>query len=461
MVHPRRIALRREEARRPSRQRFARDADATDLQPPSVPARRERFLYLEGDRAPTLAESAFVLTPKVALPTRSQVFLELTATTHALGGWEAQRALAEELLERTGPFDRIAFVDRAAWAPALAERWSGPFLPNRDPSQSAERLWTLPIEQLTALALPGDVDEALFAAHCVVPLRRVAIDTLGRFAALAPDTVQRRFGRRGLRLHRRLVAAEPLPLSPFHDRTPLVETLDAEECFSLDALWPELLRAMTRVGARLSGRRQEARELTLALRCEGAPRFLREALLLANPTADGPRLAGAVLDWLAARSLPGPLRTLTITVHEAVDARRGQLSLFGESPALEASIGAFVGRLRQRYGEERVGFPAPRESHWPERSFRLQWPPPPPSAVSREAFPERPLWLFDPPRPWTPGPETTLLPLEIVAPEWWRGESAVRHYFLAESREAALWVFEERASRSATDSRWYLHGRFR
>lgn len=452
MYHDRSLSLRRPDdeilkARKP-------------LRPPEVAPSRERFLYGEGDRAPALAEAAFVVTPKVYLPSKTQVFLELSATTKPLGGWETQRAMVEELLERMGPLDRLAFVDRAGWAQALADRWTGPALPNRDPAQSASRLWQQPIDKLPALAPPGDVDTAVFAAHCVVPLKRVAVDMLGRFAALPADAVHRRFGRRGLALHRRLLGSEPLPLAPFHDRSPLVETIEADEdCPSLDALWPDVLRAMNRVAARLSGRRQEARELTLLLRCDGVPKR-RETLLLASPSAEGKTLARAVHDWLSARGLPGPLRTLTVTVHEAVDARRGQLSLFGESPALEASVGAFVGRLRQRYGDDRVGFPAPRESYWPERSFRLQWPPPP-FATNRDDLPRRPLWLFDPPRPWTPGPETVLVPLEILAPEWWRGESSYRRYYAAESAEAELWVFEELSPASAFEARWYLHGRFR
>ena len=450
MYHDRSISLLRDDERI-----FPRRS----LEPPAVPVRRERFLYGEGDRAPVLAESAFVLTPKISLPSKTQVFLELSCTTKPLGGWESQRALVESLLEKAGPLDRLAFVDRASWAPALAEPWTGPWLPNRDPAQSAQRLWQLPIDQLPALATPGDLDGAIFAAGCVVPLKRVAIDRLGRFAALAADTVHRRFGRRGLELHRRLCDVLPLPLAPFHDLAPLIETLDAEDCPSLDALYPDLAQAMTRVGARLLGRRQEARELTLAIRCEGAPR-IRESLLLASPSANGRQLARSIHDWIAARSLPGPLRLLTITVHEAVDARRGQLALFGDSPALEASLGAFVGQLQHRYGEGRVGFPAARESYWPERSFRLQWPPPPVLA-GRDNFPRRPLWLFDPPRPWTPGPETTLTPLEIVAPEWWRGESSVRRYYAAADVESELWVFEEIDPSSLSESRWYQHGRFR
>ncbi len=82
----------------------------------------------------------------------------------------------------------------------------------------------------------------------------------------------------------------------------------------------------------------------------------------------------------------------------------------------------------------------------------------------------RPVWLLPQPQPLREEGGTPLLggrPLWLVAgPErieagWWDGDFAARDYFIAQADDGALlWVYRFRHAPQASESGWYLHGRF-
>jgi hypothetical protein len=208
-----------------------------------------------------------------------------------------------------------------------------------------------------------------------------------------------------------------------------------------------------RLEARLAGRGLLAQEIRMDFRFDGAPPLSRE-LRLAEPLRDADTFVRLLRDFLDGMEWDSPLTCLRIQIPRTVPAREGQLSLFDDHLTQFADLGQYVSRLRARYGETSVGFTKLESSYLPERSFRVSWPPLAPD-LPKSHFPERPLFVFDPPRLYTPSRQGRLQPTENLAAEWWRGEGERRYFIHHTPQGVRLWVYWDMARRQ-----WFLHGTF-
>lgn len=417
------------------------------------PRTNRRILYLSvpGKTAP-LAEACFCLTPKVAVGNEGEIFLDIATTQKALGG-EARVLLKAETLATAFrvPQRTLVVTDRPEWARALATEPDVILAPGK----SHERLLALPLARLALVGDPLAKEEDVREREALAAfMKRVGMHTLGDFARLPLSAIGRRFGKSGVVLHEWVMGQREVALPPFVFVEPIREHLDCDEVTSLEALLLGLAEVLARVEARLRGRMRLAKQLRLTFILESHPALTR-TLELSAPCQEAQAMVRLLRDFLSGLSWESPLVRLEVEVSDTLPWQPGQLSLFDDIENKFPELALYVGRLRARFGDHRVGFPKLVESHLPERAWRPCFPPeaPPPK---RAFYPKRPLFLFDPPRPVSsPASSWDLTPSENLASEWWE-ETGNRSYFVAKNPQGeCLWVFWDHRQKG-----WYLHGTF-
>jgi hypothetical protein len=409
-----------------------------------------RVLYLHHPAPLTeLAEACLALSPRIAAFPHA-LFIDLEATEKAWKGEVRQTAALWNLLERFEIYPQVVIADRAAWAPAFAIG-DGVLLPR---GESVQRLWQLPIERLAHLGSPKEAEEeARERAQLVTFMRRVGLQTIGDFLKLRPEAVTRRFGKIGASLLDWATGTKDIVLPTFAPEEPLQDLFETEEISSLEQLLFVARKRWRRLEARLSGRGLLAQEVRMDFQFDSDPPVSR-SLRLAEPLRETSAFVRLLQDFLSGMQWDSPLTRLGIHITRTTPARAGQLSLFDDEVTQFADLGQYVSRLRARYGEASVGFTALKSSHLPESSFEVSWPPSHPG-LPKTFFPERPLFVFDPPRPYAPSRRGSWRQTECLAAEWWRGEGD-RHYFIHHTPEGSrLWVYWD-----TLQKQWFLHGTF-
>lgn len=406
----------------------------------------QRVLYLENSSSVTaLAEACFSLTPKVSQLSERELYLEVASTCGLFGGEAGMLLRAHKLFVSFGAAPRLVLTDRPEWAKAFATSHEV-LVP---PGKSQARLLSLPIERL---ALCGDPFKLEERTTLLTFLKKVGLRKIGDFTRLPAPAVIKRFGQKGAELRAWALGEKEISLPLFAPEEKLTERIDTEEIASLESLLFYLRKLLVRLECRLHGRAQAARALLLIFYLDSGQQ-LERWLQLAEPMRDPQALLRVLRDFLSTLTWNSPLLRLEVTVTDAVTHSIGQLSLFDDKEQKFHELAQFVTRLRSRYGELCVGTPELCESHYPESAWRNQWPPP--RKVLACEFPNRPLFLYDPPKPCTPDRRWRLIPLENIDCEWWANRRT-RAYFLAESdAEASLWIFFEPKTQ-----RWFLHGVF-
>jgi len=395
-----------------------------------------------------LAESSFLLTPKVCL-LEKHLYLEIDKTAKLFGGElgliEKADALAADLV---GDY-QLTVTDRPEWAQALA-RAGQAYLP---PEQSLPLLKQFGTQTLLHLGDPQTLEAELPERQVLVTfMRKVGIHTIGQFLQLPVASVNRRFGKAGEILHDWAAGRRQLCLPVFVPVEPIRDYVDADDLHSLDSLLFSLRQILVQVETRLQGRRAAAKAIALTFNLEAhAP--ITKTLGLTEATQDAQALLRVLKEFLQSFHWESPLVRLEIEIRDTTLHHAGQLSLFDDFESKFHDLAQYVGRLRARLGEDQVGFAQARSSHLAERSFALTWPPPPPGSLPREG-PPRPLFLFTPPRPFTPSPQWQLRFSENLLVEWWEAGGS-REYFVARNREECLWVY-----RDTLKEAWFIHGTF-
>jgi protein ImuB len=416
----------------------------------------KRILYIRGPAPaiPALGEACFSLTPKVSVSSENEIFLEVGGTQRALGGEARTLMLADGLVTTFGLGDGAARVltDRPEWARALAPVSGEVILA---PGRSQERLFALPIGRLVHCGDPAVIPEELREREALVRfMKRVGMPFIRDFAGLPPAAVLRRFGKMGLTLQEWVLGKRELILPPFTPEEKIREWVDTDEITSLDSLLLNLHDVLARIEARLQGRGRLAKRLLFTFNLEShAP--LVKPFELSEPCRETKQLLRLSAEFLNGVRWESPLVRLEIEVADTLPWQPGQLSLFDEVENRFYDLAQYVARLRTRFGESSVGFPGLRESYLPERSWQPCFPPekaPPP----RNPYPERPLFLFNPPRRCSPPRHWHLIPSENLVTEWWEGTGGNRHYFIArDPKGECLWVYRDDRS-----GEWFLHGTF-
>lgn len=413
---------------------------------PTIP--NQRFLYFQASNPGAISEACFSLTPKVSV-FPSEVFLEIGCTEKSLGGETKVLFNAHRLIDAFQVKPSLVVTDRPEWARAFA-CGTDLIIP---PGKSQERLLALPIERLTFCGDPTtSEDEEKERAKLTLFMRRVGMRTISDFSGLSPIAINRRFGRAGILLHEWVLGKREVVMPLFNPPERIREVIDTEEMSGVEALLTSLEPVLLRISARLYGRKLSAKSFLLSFSLE-SKESISKKLTLTEPKQDAAFFHRVFKECLASTTWGAPLQSLTIEVSESEPYRMGQLSLFSDAETKFSDLAEYVGRLRARLGEENVGFPAIHASYLPEFSWKNIWPPP----RLQESYPSssRPLFLFSPPKKWTPSSEWAFQISETVAAEWWDG-AAPRKYFIAKNRGGErMWVFYDTKARE-----WFLHGSF-
>jgi protein ImuB len=392
-----------------------------------------------------------VLSPRVAIDVENNSLLVDLAGTQRLHGDEGpltNRVVAA--LARRGYTIQSARADAPAVALALARFGDAKdsVLPPRAGRTSIRDC----VGPLSTLCLPLDPRTAetvlrrldALGITCVEHFERLPREALpsrlGHQALAALDTV---LGRRELPL-----TWERLPDS-FEERC---EAPDVTRQVDLARICEELIE---RVVAQLEDAGYVARCFTVTLEQDAQKHVLE--LALAEPTRSKAliqRVLDEHLDHLSLRS-GDPVTAVRFVCHELESNDALQVDLFTtREQANDGVLAALLTRWELRYGARCVYCLSPTSDPRPECSFlrhraaTRRWS----DAPSDSYCSSRPTTLFERPRP-------TLPPRDRVGPQrlttaWWQN-GIDRDYYVTGQDGIALWVFQDRATRS-----WYVHGAF-
>jgi protein ImuB len=426
-----------------------------------------------------LASCAQRLTPRVSLAPPDGLLLEVKGSLHLFAGVAGLRRELTAECRRLQPRPVVAFAPTPC--AALTAARAGRPLVITDPGRLTGQLAPLP---LSALRWPEET---------LARLARLGVRTIGAVLRLPRAGFARRFG-----------AAQLAMLDELTGRTPDVRVaFRPRECFRRrrdlgceledhGLLLAALAPLFTALGAFLTARQSGVTQLECLL-MHRQRQVTRCLLSLAQPCADGQRLAALFGERLHTLRLPEAVRACELRAEDRVPQLPRSHCLWqpGEhGGTAEAATGGLIERLRARLGPDAVQGLALREGHRPEKAWAITAPPsfgcataaghatapghasapqcaaPSGGAAGITALPvRRPLWILPTPQPLPVqhglprrcGPLRLVSEAERIETGWWDGEEIARDYYRAvDVHGVRLWVFRERAAPHG----WFLHGVF-
>ena len=438
-----------------------------------------------------VAHAALAFTPSVSLQPASEpgaaadtVLLEVQASLRYFGGIDRLLERLRASVEPLGHALAIAVAATAQGAAVLARVDRPPRCATLEETRQA--LVAAPVW----LFGPG---RAHWEALQGMGLRRVG-DLLG----LPRAGLARRFGESLLAeidaaFGRRADPREPIvPARMFESRLELFARADSSEQVVHGA---SILLA--RLVAWLAAQHAFVRRFRLLMHHETrwqqgdrTPQATALEIALAEPSRDSAHLVVLLRERLAQVQLPAPTLELALQAEDIVKRASPNSELFPTRQGEDEGLTRLVERLQARLGVEQVQRLAAVEDHRPERASRLQG-----DALARPARASqrrsvrrgqpaagdatkttrsaaRPVWLQAPEplaernaRPLLDGRPLGLLSgPERIESGWWDAELAERDYFIAEAADGALvWIYRARlplSASGASESGWFLHGRF-
>ncbi len=328
-------------------------------------------------------------------------------------------------------------------------------------------------ESAAARAVP--LDRLAIAPKVFDVLDKLAVRTVGDFAALPPEDIATRFGTDAAALHR-LARGALSPLHPAAPESPMRQSLDLDyaerDSGRLLVIVERLLAALVTAFAT---RGEAITELAIVAGFDGGGRRV-ERIAPAAPTLDMRQLLELIRLRLESVQRAGGLVAGVVAIAiagEGVRAPAEQLELFAERPPRDlAAANRALARVRATLGDDAVVRGRLREGHLPEARFvweRLERlgaaePPPcaPTGALVRRIYP-RPIALPARPRHepdgWmlrnlTEGPVVRVSGPYVVSGGWWRRRVQREYHFAETEAGDVLWVYFDRFRR-----RWFVHGR--
>ena len=283
-------------------------------------------------------------------------------------------------------------------------------------------------------------------------MKRVGLKTVSDFTLLNITAIGRRFGKMGINLLDWVLGHRELPLTVFVPEETIQETIFTEDLTSLDSLIYALTSVFQKIELRLKGRGQSVKALELNFGLESRIPFRKE-YHLSEPTQKSEVILRLLAEFLSETSWDSPLQYLETTITDTVPHTSGQLSLFETGETAFYNLHQYLTKLRAKFGDSQVGFPALQESYLPENS----WVPlhTPQEQLGSYSTPQRPLFLFSPPKPFSPSTSWKLTPTENLMTEWW-SPSGTRRYFIAtNSKGSRLWIYWDSEKKA-----WYAQGTF-
>jgi protein ImuB len=303
------------------------------------------------------------------------------------------------------------------------------------------RIGNLPVQHL-----------ALSAQACE-QLATAGIRNIGLLLELPRDALAKRFGTEMCDYLARLTGQAPDPRPTFHPPAHYDARFDFDfELRNSEALLFPLQRMLRELAGFL--RAMDACvpsfELIFEHR-EQAPTALRIGLSI--PERSPEKLLTLVREHLARTVLAAPTIGLRLIAHELVASSARQSDLFSSALQETEALAHTLDKLVARLGESHVFGLQCIADHRPERAWRKARPD---EKRSGMAFPERPLWLLQQPKPL----QLASPPMLVAGPEriesgWWDGADVQRDYYvLCTDEHAKLWAYRDHER----NGEWYLHG---
>ncbi|KPP88334.1 MAG: protein ImuB [Rhodobacteraceae bacterium HLUCCA08] len=382
--------------------------------------------------------------------------LDVTGSTHLIGGEAAMLADMRQRLARAGITVRLGLADTRGAAWALARYGEAP----APPGATAQAIGPLPV---AALRLEPDT---------VTALQRLGLRSIADLAAAARAPLARRFGRGLMMRLDQALGDQPEQIAPEPEPPRYATRLTLPEPIGLTAdVMAGTERLLQALCARLKDRETGARALVLTLRRVDQDSQQVE-LRLARPLRDAARILPLFERGVTQVEAGFGIDRMRLEAVQVEPLPVRQLSHVGDTG--KARLDDLITRIGTRIGLENVQRVLPADSHIPERAFLVAaaaFSDPGPSWGSPRP---RPLRLFPPepvaghgPRPpqdfrWrrmalqtgrATGPER-------IAPEWWMADEAwrsgLRDYWRVETRQGRrLWMFHTPQAPG-----WFVHGEF-
>jgi protein ImuB len=364
------------------------------------------------------AEIALGFGTPVEVSWPDAVLVDVTGSAHLFGGEES---LVDALVARVSTLLEVpisvgvAIAGGPFVARALAREGGRVIAPTSGPSAAVASLplGVLDLE-LAARSVPnaewappldrqGPSIAATFAGFGVRTLGALAaLDRAQLAARLAPVSGADRVAD----VLRWVDGIDPRPLVPFEPAPVLVDRMAFEDGVETSQQLVFALRGMmSRLSARLTGRRQATSRIDVILHYDRSILRLAEAhrdleppedrltTLLPAPLSYTEELFRAVKAKLEARVLRAPCVAVELTLSRIVAAPVVQLDLARDVRVHPEALPALLSELSAELGEERVGTLVTVDDHRPERRSRLEWGPSSESASAvkrRRAEPRRP-----------------------------------------------------------------------
>ncbi|MEQ9738131.1 MAG: DNA polymerase Y family protein [Algiphilus sp.] len=369
----------------------------------------------------------------------ASVWVEVGRSARLFEGLEGVRLAAQSNLAANSLNCGVAIAPTMESARLLAAHSDGAIAPSL-PALS-DMMQTLPVH---ALHLPGQVIDGLRAS---------GIQRCDALFARASDQIGRRYGTATTRYLDRLLgrvaetrAAHRLPRR-FEKRIRFDGNVHSTQGlrFPLRHLFGALelyLRAIDSASqqVRIILEHVDAPDTHLTVSLTASARDADHWLLMCR-------------EHLSRLELPEAVSAIVLHCDRFQPLNGPQMALFDAGKAEETAWRQTVERLLARLGEDAVWTMGLADDHRPERAWRRQHPANQQSSGVLPPAADRPLWMFDPPRPLPHSPKLAG-PAERIESGWWEGNELRRDYFLATGDSGMrLWVYQDRRSR-----RWYLHG---
>lgn len=327
----------------------------------------------------------------------------------------------------------------------------------------------------SAAARTVSLDRLAIAPKVFDVLDKLAVRTVGDFAALPPEDIATRFGDDAAALHR-LARGALSPLHPAAPDSPMRQSLDLDyaerDTGRLIVIVERLLGALVTAFA---ARGEAMTELAVVAAFDGRGRRV-ERIAPAAPTLDTRQLLELIRLRLESVQRAGGLVAGVVSIAiagEGIRAPVEQLELFAERPPRDlAAANRALARVRAALGDDSVVRARLRDGHLPEARFawerldRLGAAEPPPcaptGALVRRIYP-RPIALPARPRHepdgWmlrnlTEGPVVRVSGPYVVSGGWWRRRVQREYHFAETEAGDVVWVYFDRFRR-----RWFVHGR--
>ncbi len=308
-----------------------------------------------------VAEAALAFCPTVGVSPPDAVHLDLTGATHLHGG---EAPLLHELkshVEQLGHIARVAI----AQGPRIAEmvaRHGRDLVHVVEPGEDLLHLRGLPVS-----ALPIHDEAACW-------LVRVGVLTIGDLLRLPRDQVTARLGDRAAEVMMLAVGHDPCPLQPYIPSPTLREHANWDEgVHDLSALVFVLGRLTLRLAARLQGRGQALRAMTLTLehdrsiaRLQGHPEEFTTQLEMPAPIDRAEDLLRVLRARLEPMALQAPVLGLRLETTLLVPAPRVQLDLSRDATVSPDALPTLLAELSAEIGVDRLGTLCLVDSHLPE-----------------------------------------------------------------------------------------------